>query len=52
MDLDLSRHKEFRFSRNGAYVAVGTWQLGSNTKPEVCVIRVADGKRFDLAEVS
>ena len=52
MDLDLKRHKEFRFSRDGAYVAVGIWQLGSNNKPEVCVIRVADAKRFDLAGVS
>lgn len=50
MDLDLARHKEFRFSRDGAYVAVGIWQ--SNTKPEVCVIRVADGKRLTLAGVS
>ena len=52
MDLDLARHKEFRFSRDGAYVAVGICQLGDNAKPEVCVIRVSDGKRFDLAEVS
>jgi hypothetical protein len=44
LDLDLARHKEFRFSRDGAYVAVGIWQ--SNTKPEVCAIRVADGKRL------
>jgi hypothetical protein len=52
LDLDLARHKEFRFSRDGAYVAVGIWQLGSKAKPEVCVIRVSDGKRFDLTEVS
>ncbi len=52
MDLDLARHKEFRFSRDGAYVAVGICKLGDNTKPEVCVIRVSDGERFDLAEVS
>ena len=52
MDLDLTRHKEFCFSRDGAYVAVGTWKMGSDTKPEVCVIRVGDGKRFDLSEVS
>src|SRR5262245_27380058 len=45
MDLELARHKEFCFSRDGAYVAVGTWELGSNSKPEVCVIRVADGNR-------
>ena len=37
---------------DGGYVAVGTWQTGSNTKPEVCIIRVTDGERFDLAEVS
>ena len=51
MDLDLARHKEFRFSCDGAYVAVGICQLGDNAKPEVCVIRVSDGKRFHLAEV-
>ena len=52
MDLDVARHKEFRFSRDGAYVAVGICKLGDNTKPEVYVIRVSDGRRFDLAEVS
>ncbi len=52
MDLDLARHKEFRFCRDGAYVAVGTWHLGRNTKPAVCVIRVADGRRSEVTEVS
>jgi hypothetical protein len=52
LDLDLARHKEFRFSRDGAYVAVGICHFGTNAKPEVCVIRVSDGKRFDIAEVS
>jgi hypothetical protein len=52
LDLDLARHKEFRFSRDGAYVAVGICQPGGSAKPDVCVIRVSDGKRFDLAEVS
>ncbi|MFO1092199.1 MAG: hypothetical protein U0992_02655 [Planctomycetaceae bacterium] len=52
MDLDLGRHKEFRFSRDGAYVAVGICQLGSRSRAEVCVIRVGDGKRFDLPEVA
>jgi hypothetical protein len=52
LDLDLTRHKEFRFSRDGAYVAVGICKLGDNSKSEVCVIRVSDGKRFDLEEVS
>jgi hypothetical protein len=52
LDLDLARHKEFCFSRDGSYVAVGICQLGDNAKPEVCVIRVSDGKRFDLADVS
>jgi hypothetical protein len=52
LDLDLARHKEFRFSRDGTYVAVGICQLGGNVKPEVCVVRIADGKRFDLKDVS
>jgi enterochelin esterase-like enzyme len=52
LDLDLARHTKFRFSRDGAYVAVGICQLGGNAKPEVRVIRVSDGKRFDLAEVA
>ena len=52
LDLDLARHKEFLFSRDGAYVAVGICKLGDNTKPEVCVIRVSDSKRFDLPDVS
>lgn len=50
MDLDLARHKEFRFSADGAYVAVGIWQ--PDAKPEVCVLRVSDGRRFEIAEVS
>jgi len=52
MDLDLARHKEFRFSTDGAYVAVGISHLGPDAKPAVCVVRVSDGKRFDLARVS
>jgi hypothetical protein len=52
LDFDLSRHKEFRFSSDGAYVAVGICELSDDTKSEVCVLRVSDGKRFDIAEVS
>jgi hypothetical protein len=51
LDLDLARHKEFRFSRDGAYVAIGIWQR-DNAKPEVRALRVSDGRSFDLADVS
>jgi hypothetical protein len=51
LELD-QRHKEFRFSHDGAYVSVGVWQFGGTTKPEVCVLRVSDGKRFELSGVS
>ncbi|MFT3879573.1 MAG: hypothetical protein QM703_07930 [Gemmatales bacterium] len=52
MDLDLGRHKGFRFSRDGTYVAVGIDQFGKNEKPEVCVLRVSDGKRFNITNAS
>ena len=45
-------HKEFCFSSDGAYVAIGSWQLGSKDKPEVCVKRVTDGHVFPLNNVT
>jgi len=50
--MDPLHHKEFCFSSDGAYVAVGSWRLGSKDKPEVCVIRVSDGQVFPLENVS
>jgi len=50
--MDPTKHKEFRFSADGAYVAAGVWKIDESTNPEVCVIRVLDGQRFDLVDAS
>jgi hypothetical protein len=44
--MNTSNHKEFRVSYDGTFVAVGS------VDKDVCVIRVADNRRFDLPGVS
>jgi hypothetical protein len=44
--MDESNHKEFRVSNDGTLVAVGS------ADKDVCVIRVADNRRFDLPGIS
>jgi hypothetical protein len=44
--MDTSNHKEFRVSNDGSFVAVGS------VDKDVCVIRVADNRRYDLPGVS
>lgn len=48
--MDPNSHKEFRCSADGAYIAVGLGPCDNSAGPSVCVLRVSDGKRFDLAE--
>jgi len=40
--MDTPNHKEFRASNDGTFVAVGF------DDDEVCVIRIADERRFDM----